>query len=151
MAPAAEENPSLITALHQRYEFVTRVGEAVNDTTLAARGASLSHLSEGDMVAEGQTLSREADALQAALLHQVPDTWRDALILQFHVLNACDRAVLSTPRDEAHCERLQLAIDHILAFIGDELGHLGEGLDSELTTQLQRVRRQRGIRAGSEA
>lgn len=130
-------SPSVIEALHRRHEQVMDAMTVAEERSLAA-GRRTSPPSLGIRLnAAASVISKEMDAIQAALLHQVPESWRDALILLYHVRNACDQTIAGTVPSEAADERLQIAIDTLFDFMCCEVdadhGEIGAAFQAEAT------------------
>lgn len=115
---------SLIAALHARYEatqteYATVERAETNFRRQAKNGDTLRYADRCRTAC--MTLDREANALRDAILYQVPDSWSDALILQFHIVCAHDMYAAASERCDADDERLQLAIDTLFDFMCREV------------------------------
>lgn len=118
-APTTPVSP--IAAMHARYEATweeyNRLDEA--HTKLDKKdesGRRLDNRYQDGMKAS----SREADALQMAILYQVPTTWQEALMLQYHVHTAADPHRNMT-EDEKFA--VETGLDTIFDFMCDEIDH----------------------------
>ncbi|QNN64350.1 hypothetical protein H9L12_08390 [Sphingomonas rhizophila] len=119
--PKAANYQSLIEAMHERYERAweeyNRVDEA--STALSDKNESerLLQFRYRDAMLQN---SGETDALRLAILHQVPTTWVDALILQFHI------NCITDPNSEMTAEEVKavsIASDTLFDFMCDEVDH----------------------------
>jgi hypothetical protein len=111
-APERTPTPSLIRALHNRFETNQTEFAQIED---AATKADSQHLA-------ARANELEADTLRLAILTQVPDTWTDAAILQFHIRIEHDlQAMATTPDcDGERAKALRMAIDTMFDFIASE-------------------------------
>lgn len=145
----AQPNPtvSLIAALHERYEATQAECNVVDRAETAARRQS------GEDAAERyrgacKTLVQEADALRDAILCQVPDSWSDALILQFHIVCASDQRVNEDEPSDASGALLQLAIDTLFDFMCSEVPREAPDIGSAFASEAARISRARRLRTG---
>ncbi len=120
-APAPTTPVSTIAAMHARYEATweeyNRLDEA--QTKLDKKDESGRRL--GDRYQDGmKASSREADALQMAILYQVPTTWQEALMLQYHVHTAADPRRTMTEDEKL---AIETGLDTIFDFMCDEIDH----------------------------
>jgi hypothetical protein len=143
----AQPNPSvsLIAALHARYEATQTEYSAVElaDTPRAKGSPDAQHF--GTALT---TLEREADALRDVILYQVPDTWSDALILQFHIACAYDMHSCASKPNERDNERLQVAIDTLFDFMCTEVRAEADQIGHGFAYGAERARRLRRLRTG---
>jgi hypothetical protein len=117
----ATQAASLIAALHARYEATQSEYATIDlaDTPQAKQRQNSPDVQHFDTAL--LTSEREADALRNVILYQVPDSWSDALILQYHIVVAHDaHAAASKPKEE-DSERLQIAIDTLFDFMCTEV------------------------------
>lgn len=112
---------SLIAALHARYEATQTEYATIEraDTPQAKQRQNTSHVQHFDTAL--LTSEREADALRNVILYQVPDSWSDALILQYHIAVAYDAHAAAAKPKEEDSERLQIAIDTLFDFMCTEV------------------------------
>jgi len=110
-----------LLAMHARYEAAweeyNRIDQAkteLNDKDEAGRILRFRY--EDAMRASG----RETDALQMAILYQVPTTWQEALVLQFHIHLRSDPHSDKTEEEKA---ALEVASDTLFDFMCDEIDH----------------------------
>jgi hypothetical protein len=119
--PQPDQGASLIAALHARYEATQSEYATIEraDTPQAKQrqnSPDVQHFDAALLASE-----READALRNVILYQVPDSWSDALILQYHIVVAQDaHAAAAKPKEEGG-ERLQIAIDTLFDFMCTEV------------------------------
>ena len=152
MAQTTERKPSPIMAIHRRYE------EAQAEFTLAELAESAARrLEANDRDAENraesyrrgqQAIIAESDALRLAILHQVPHDWRDALTLQFHIVNAHDMHINSTNTPESEGEAVQTAIDTLFDFMCCEIDQDHAAVGAHFQTGAKRALFQRRHRTG---
>lgn len=143
--PSAAASP--IRAMHTRYEEAWKQYNVVEAAEHRARAdGDTKHF---DLQRAMQTLSQETDALQTTILHQVPDTWPEALLLQFHISNAADLLVngAEPPSDEDK-ETLIGAVDTLFDFMCCELDLNHEELGASFKSAATRVHFQRRYRTG---
>lgn len=109
------ETLSPILSMHARYEANMAEYAVTEKAEYDARKARDDDANAFERAL--QTLCREADALRAAILYQVPDTWAEATILQFHITNAYDMIATAdaAPGDDAIA--LSVAIDTLFDFM----------------------------------
>lgn len=140
---------SLIAALHARYEATQTEYAAVELADMAARPQSKERENSSDAQHYGTALltsEHESDALRNAILFQVPDSWSEALILQYHIVCAHDMYAAAMKPNEADNERLQLAIDTLFDFMCTEVradaGEIGPAFKygAERAFNLRRLR-----------
>jgi hypothetical protein len=140
---------SLMAALHARYEATQTEYAAVELADMATRPKSKERENNPDARHYGTALltsEHESDALRNAILYQVPDSWSDALILQFQIVCAYDIYSCASEPDEQDNERLQVAIDTLFDFmcaeVRAEAGEIGAGFayGAARAFQLRRLR-----------
>ena len=85
----------------------------------------------------------ESQALQRAILYQVPTTWQEALILQFHIHVAGDAY---TEHTEAERVALEVATDTLFDFMCDEIDH--EDVEGQFQNSEHLVSDRRRLRTG---
>lgn len=143
--PSAAASP--IRAMHARYEEACQQYNVVEAAEHQARANG--HKKHFGLQRAMQTLSQETDALRNTILHQVPETWSEALLLQFHISNATDLLVngAEPPSDEEK-ETLIRATDTLFDFMCCELGLDHEELGTSFKSAATRVHFQRRCRAG---
>jgi hypothetical protein len=98
---------TFISALHARFE---------------ANGAEFDRIDQADgdtETAKHQSMC-EADAIRYAILAQVPSSWPDALILQFHI-QLDHQFQVGADREPDAEERLQLAMETLFDFMACEV------------------------------
>ncbi len=120
-APANSETTSPILAIHNRYEAAWREYNDIDraNTKLNRKNEAEQNLSyryENAMRAN----NAETDALRLAILYQVPTTWQEALVLQFHIQSIFDPCNSSTD-DESNA--LTVAVETLFDFMCDEVEH----------------------------
>jgi hypothetical protein len=67
-----------------------------------------------------QRSQAESEALHLAILFQVPTTWPEALVLQYHVHNAADPY---TELNDTEKRALEVGLDTLFDFMCDEIDH----------------------------
>jgi ribosomal protein S20 len=122
MATAPISQPaSIIRTLHARFEQANAEYDRTDaaQTALNRAGDKLDALRLNGALVENQA---ETDALRRALLLQVPDTWADALILQYHIWLEHD---LQASQDEKPADNdqaaLTIAMDTLFDFMACEV------------------------------
>lgn len=111
-----ERTGSPILAMHQRYEATMAEYLVIEKAESRAR-KERDENTEGAMSRAMRASCRETDALRTAILHQVPDSWTEAMVLQFHVVNAFDMMAGCTDYPEYEQEALQTGIDTLFDFM----------------------------------
>jgi hypothetical protein len=113
--------PSLIVSLHARYEAawveyntIDSARVALNKKNEAERLLDFSY--EDAMKAN----HREIEALRLAIFYQVPTTWQEALLLQYHVHSILEPSQAAA---EEEAEALATAVDTLFDFMCDEIEH----------------------------
>ncbi|WP_267386149.1 hypothetical protein [Sphingomonas sp. GC_Shp_3] len=142
----ATSTSSLIAALHARYEAAQAECHAVDLAETSARRQSED---AADCYRNAcKTLMQEADALRDAILHQVPDTWSEALILQFHILCAHDQRINEDAPDDAGAALVQLAINTLFDFMCAEVRTDVAQIGAAIAETAARISRARRLRTG---
>ena len=110
--------PSLIQSLHARFEAVQLECRAIEQAQHAEDPND--YLERGKLDRASSASAAEEDALRYAILTQVPDSWKDGLILAYHVrieqdlqANIAETFAASDPRPRI----LSNAIDTLLDFM----------------------------------
>ena len=151
MAPPNIPTGSLLMDLHARYEATQAeyavVERAETDFNRQSQGKD-AQLAAERCRAACLTLEREADALRDAILYQVPDSWSEALILQFHIACAHDMYAAASKPSEGNSERLQLALDTLFDFMCCEMPTGVEAMGAALKDVAQCAYRVRRLRTG---
>ncbi|HEX8445833.1 MAG TPA: hypothetical protein VF649_04390, partial [Sphingomonas sp.] len=125
----------------------TMIAYNVLDTAKLALGDDEADKFRAARYDEAMTMSEaETDALRTALLYQVPTTWADALILQYHIYLAHD---LYTPGKEPPYERAALivAIDTLFDFMATEVKADHEQIGDQFKRGTMRVWNRRRFRS----
>ena len=135
---ATMAGPSVILALHTRYEAAW-----LEYSNLEQAHTQLRNLS-GDTHAHGLNIEAgmrdnfaESEAIRYALLRQVPNDWREAAVLQFHVWGIYD-SDQNTAEDHA---ALTVALDHLFDFMCGEGDYGDMGRQFAFGEQFARDRR----------
>lgn len=114
-----------IATMHARYEAAwaedMRLEEAEN--ALDDRSAAAETLKHRYDEAR-EKLGHETDALKVAILYQVPKSWADAIILQFHIWSMADLLASTDDRPEPEDRALLIAIDTLFDFMACELADI---------------------------
>ncbi|MDB5583363.1 MAG: hypothetical protein JWR80_8539 [Bradyrhizobium sp.] len=122
MATTTNPQPaSVIRAMHTRFEQANAEYDRIDaaQTALNRAGDRLEALRYDRALRENQT---ETDALRRAILLQVPDSWTDALILQYHIWLEQDLQASSDDKpSDADSSALLLAIDTLFDFMACEV------------------------------
>jgi hypothetical protein len=109
---APTQGATFIRTLHARYE------------ANAAEYLRIETSEDVDGIPQERALSAsnlEQDVIRATILMQVPDTWPDALVLQYHILVAQQLQNGIIKRDEEAEQRLGIAIDTLFDFMACEI------------------------------
>ena len=121
VAPTAPIPPSPLLAMHARYEAaweeynnIDTAQLKLNDRNEAERCLKFRY---SDAL---KANNAETDALRLAILYQVPTTWQEALVLQYHVHSTADPHSDLTD-DEKNA--LEIGLDTLFDFMCDEVAH----------------------------
>ena len=141
--PAALAQPSVILAMHRQYEAAWEAHHTV-DTAKLRLGKD-----EGrqEMLFE-QAMSivvSEADALRLAILYQVPTTWIEAMVLQYHIYI---EQGMGDCNGEAWSDALQVAVETLLDFFACEIDADHEEIGRMFQTSANLVYERRHARTG---
>lgn len=143
-----ERKPSPIMAMHQRYEETMAEYLAIEKAESIAR-RERDEDAEGALARAMRASCRESDALRVAILHQVPDTWPEAQVLQFHITNAFDLLTGCTNVSEIEQQALQIAIDTLFDFMCCEVdsdhGEIGRSFQDGASRVFFQRRRRTGV------
>jgi hypothetical protein len=116
---------SLIFALHTRYEQLWNENHAIEDAKLKIPHnlPSLSPLFQRKFQLENaeKRNSSEEVALNEAILHQVPTTWEEALILATHLKIAGIEE--NSERGDTRQKAVEDGFDTLLDFLFSEINH----------------------------
>jgi hypothetical protein len=117
--PRTQEAPSILMALHHRYEQSLAEYEIIDSAHQAAKvsGDNEAFLLEN----AGHSSVREADALRMAILYQVPGDIRQAAVLQFHIGTMHDMIEGCADRRELEEDALKVAIQTLFDFLACEM------------------------------
>lgn len=141
------DHTSPIIAMHVRYETAWLEYNRIDDADIALdkstdAGKSLTYrYHDAEQANTGET-----DALRLAILYQVPTTWLEAMILQFHIHIAFDPDDSSTDENRA---AISVAIDTLLDFMCGEIDH--DGLGRQFQNSARLVSNRRRFRTGQAA
>ena len=117
--PQTPQAPSVLMAMHRRYEQAVAEYEIIDTAHQSAKDNG-----EDDaflLYNASQASVREADALRIAILYQVPATTAEAAVLQFHISNMHDMIEGCTDRRELEEEALKVAIQTIFDCLTSEI------------------------------
>ena len=136
--------PSPILALHARYEAAWAEYNRIDDarTTLDTQNREdriVDFRYEEAMAVSGA----EANALRVAILYQVPTTWQEAMILQFHIWSVFEPENPGTANEQS---AMATAIDTLFDFMCDEIEH--EDVEGQFQTGEHLVSQRRRNRTG---
>ena len=109
--------PSLIAALHARFEACDAEYQRIEDDATRDKP-------NGTALAASQF---ETDQVRVTILTQVPDTWADAAILQYHIRIAHEATESDTERASDEAKALSMAIDTLFDFMASETPDLDHG------------------------
>jgi hypothetical protein len=109
--------PSIIMALHQRYEQTMAEYLLIEQ----AENAALNEIEKEGLRRACKASCFETEALRVAILLQVPVDLADAAVLQFHITCAYDMAINSEDQPEAEKHALTTAIDTLFDFLCCEM------------------------------
>ena len=136
---------SPILAMHARYEAAWT---EFNSIEAAKANLNTKNEAERDLAYRYDEAMKantgETDALRVAMLYQVPSTWQEALILQFHVQSAADPALLATQGEK---DALEVGHDTLFDFMSGEVDL--EGANEVLRNTAEIVCDRRRFRTGS--
>ena len=111
-----------IAVMHARYEAAW-----AEDHRLEAAESGLDDASQSDRTRKYQcedarkTIYQETNALRLAILYQVPTSWADALVVQFHVWGLADIMLSTGDRPHEDDQALHVAIATLFDFMGCQL------------------------------
>lgn len=148
-APALsiERQPSPIMAMHQRYEEAMAEYNVVDDADLQLGGDNADKQLGRSYLDAKRTNAAETTALRVAILYQVPDSWVDAMILQFHIYVATDMAVNDSINEEER-NGLTIAIGTLFDFLCCEVRQDHESLGGQFQSSAQLAFFRRRYRTG---
>ena len=151
MATAPERKPSVIMALHSRYEAAFAEYQAVERAEMMGRRQGATDDRETAVMhyrdAE-KTLDLETDAIRNAILFQVPETWTEEMVLQYHIYCAHDLYANADKPDDGDIERLGLAIDTLFDFMCCSVNVAHEEIGLTFKDAAERVLMKRRLRTG---
>ncbi|KQS04522.1 hypothetical protein ASG11_09895 [Sphingomonas sp. Leaf357] len=137
--------PSCINALHTRFEQASAELVTVSNAESEARTHG-SARERWEAEAAMHVLGREIDALRMALLYQVPDTRREAMTLQFHIVGAAHDQTGGGV--DLQAEALLIATDTLFDFLCCETDEDHEAIGPEFRDEANRVFFKRRMRTG---
>jgi hypothetical protein len=143
----AERKPSPTMAMHKRYEETMAEYRVVENAEREARDGK----DETDALLLGNALkdlTRETDAVRVAILHQVPDSWAEAMVLQFHIVAAHDLHASCATAPDGEVEVVQTAIETLFDFMCCEIDQNHAALGDAFQTEANRVFFKRRRRTG---
>ena len=121
VAPTAAVATSPLLAMHARYEAAWEEYNTVDTAQLKLNDKNEAERCLKFRYSDAlKANNAETDALRLAILYQVPTTWQEALVLQYHINSATDLHTL-LPEDERRA--LEVASDTLLDFMCDEVDH----------------------------
>ncbi len=146
-APAkSETNSSPILAMQHRYDAAWQEYNRIDVAATALRKDHPDDLSLEFAYRDGMTTNNaETDALRPAILYQVPTTWVEAMVLQFHINIAHDLVDEPSVEDRA---ALATAMDTLLDFMCCEVDQDHEALGRQFQTSANMVFDKRRYRTG---
>jgi hypothetical protein len=120
MTTNTTQTASVIRAMHARYEQCSAEYNRIDaeEARLRRGGESLTALHLDTAMHHNRI---ESDTLRQAILMQVPDSWPDALILQFHVWVEQDAQAAADQVSEGERNVLSIAMDTLLDFMACEV------------------------------
>ena len=147
MASTTQAALSPIMAIHARYEAGMAEYAAIEKAEHAVRAAGTDEA--GSMNRALKACSSESDALRMAILHQVPASWAEAAILQYHISNAYDLLVTDEPVVSDDRDTLGTAIDTLFDFMCCEVKQDHAEIGSSFSQSAIRVHFARRDRTGN--
>lgn len=143
--PQTPEAPSVLMAMHHRYEQTQLEYEIIDSAHQEAKENDDSEVHQLENA--GQASVREADALRIAILYQVPVTTAEAAVLQYHIYTTHDLIDGCSDRREPEEEALKVAIRALFDFLCCEMTedheeHVGNSFKHEARrAYFERLRR----------
>lgn len=139
---------SPILAMHLRYEAAWEEYNAIERSEM--------ELTKDDHAAKlrheyaSKANNAETDALRLAILYQVPDTYAEAMILQYHIVNGYDltQGAPPTKAESTEAEAVKIAIDTLFDFLACKNNDDHEALGTSFKHSAMRVFRSRRLRTG---
>ncbi|MCR5872279.1 MULTISPECIES: hypothetical protein [unclassified Sphingomonas] len=146
LALVVNEPVSPLMALHQRWEQTQAEYSAIEDAERALpKGDTERFALERAMKAS----CREANAVANATLFQVPMTWAEAMVLQYHALNAYDLLSSNEGGKELEWDTVETALEAVFDFMACELpddhGTIGTAFQEGANRVFQRRRLRTGV------
>ena len=118
ITPAA---PSPLVAMHARYEAAWEEYSTIDTAQLKLNDKNETERCLKFRYSDAlKANNAETDALRLAILYQVPTTWQEALVLQYHVHSTADPHSDLTD-DEKNA--LEIGLDTLFDFMCDEVAH----------------------------
>lgn len=115
-APPAAPTP--IATLHCLYELAVAADMKIEIADNALKGADPANEAVAARYEEARKkIGAETDALRFALLYQVPETWADAVILQFHLWELADLLASADVRPEDEDAALLVGSETLFDFM----------------------------------
>jgi hypothetical protein len=136
----------LILSMHARYEAA---GEEYDRLEAAAwqLNTSADHDNRRFAYKDAlQSLEAESNDLRAAVLHQVPSTWIEALVLQYHIAIQFG-GVVGPDAKQYETDTFEGALTTMLGFLAAEAGTDHAALGPRLRQSVDLARKRRRIRA----
>jgi hypothetical protein len=140
--------PSLITTLHARYEELWLAYNTIESaksalpSDLPARDPGHARLFQLEEAM--RQISAEEVAVNEAILHQIPTTWSEALVLAAHLKFAGIEE--GSERDGPRQQAIENGFDALLDFLFGEIDH--EAVGGQLANVESIVRERRQLRCG---
>ncbi|RDE05579.1 hypothetical protein [Sphingomonas aracearum] len=144
-AAATIDAATPIRVMHTRYEAAMSAANALDEAKLELGDSPADRQRETRYEEAMEAADAEGDALRTAIFYQVPTTWTDALILQYHITVAHG---LHTPGKEPPHEAAALttAIDTLFDFIATEVNVDHEAIGDRFKAATMRVWNRRRFR-----
>ena len=145
--PHTREVPSVLMAMHRRYEQAQVEYEIIDSARQEAKDNDDSEVHQLENASQSSV--READALRIAILYQVPATTAEAAVLQYHIYTTQDLVDGCVDRREPEEEALKVAIRTLFDFLAcqmteDHEQHVGASFRDEAVRAYFERRRRTG-------
>lgn len=145
---SADRSPCPIMAMHTRFEQASAEYRVVERAEREARDRN-DDAEAGAYQRALKSLVGETEALRLAILHQVPDDWPAAMVLQFHIVGAFDVQANCDDVPAQELAALQTAIETLFDFLCCEVeqdhGAMGSAFQSEANRTFFKRRYRTGV------
>lgn len=147
--PSTISPVSPILTMHARYEATWAEYNTIDAARTAFNTENASERFLDFRYADAmKTISAETDALRLAIFYQVPTSWKEALILQYHIHSIFDPTQVG-PEDEQ--KAISTAVETLLDFMCCEVEAHHDGIGHQFQVGANLVSDNRRYRTGKLA